>query len=112
MGGKGRKRREKNYRAAHGDKNRRLPPPPVSSSLDALPSKLRHLLSFTRQSQPPPQPSMFFNFANYSYGFVCFCQTSSGSCLFFQIKSWFFVILVLDDKYWIFMYFIGGMLCF
>ncbi|WOG88536.1 hypothetical protein DCAR_0207771 [Daucus carota subsp. sativus] len=59
MGGKGRKRREKNYRAAHGEKNRRLPPPPVSSSLEALPSKLRQILKFTRpypQSQPPPQP--------------------------------------------------------
>ncbi|KAL8114296.1 uncharacterized protein LOC141664146 isoform X1 [Apium graveolens] len=56
MGGKGRKRREKNYKAAHGEKNRRLPPPPVSSSLDALPSKLRHILNFTRPSQPPPLP--------------------------------------------------------
>lgn len=61
MGGKGRKRREKNYRAAHGEKNRLLPPPPVSSSLEALPSKLRQILKFTRpnsQPQRPPQPSM------------------------------------------------------
>ncbi|KAK1376276.1 H/ACA ribonucleoprotein complex [Heracleum sosnowskyi] len=56
MGGKGRKRREKNYRAAHGEKNRRLPPPPVSSSLDALPSKLRQILKFTHPHPQPPQP--------------------------------------------------------
>lgn len=46
MGGKGRKRREKNYRAAHGGYSR-LPPPPNSSQLDALPAKLRKLMSFT-----------------------------------------------------------------
>lgn len=46
MGGKGRRRREKNYRAAHGGPTR-LPPPPDSSQADALPSKLRKLISFT-----------------------------------------------------------------
>ncbi|KAL8142526.1 hypothetical protein V2J09_015558 [Rumex salicifolius] len=46
MGGKGKKRREKNYRSAHGD-NTRLPPPPTPSSIDALPSKLRQLIAFT-----------------------------------------------------------------
>ncbi|PON56768.1 coiled-coil protein [Trema orientale] len=46
MGGKGRKRREKNYRAAHGGYSR-LPPPPNPSQLDALPSKLRQLISLT-----------------------------------------------------------------
>lgn len=44
MGGKGRRRREKNYLAAHGG-NRRLPPPPDPSSVDAIPSKLRKLMS-------------------------------------------------------------------
>ncbi|OAY49280.1 uncharacterized protein LOC110615831 [Manihot esculenta] len=46
MGGKGRKRREKNYKAAHGG-HTRLPPPPDRSQVDALPSKLRHIMSFT-----------------------------------------------------------------
>ncbi|CAA2992945.1 Hypothetical predicted protein [Olea europaea subsp. europaea] len=46
MGGKGIRRREKNYRAAHGGSSR-LPPPPVPSSLDALPSKLRKIMSLT-----------------------------------------------------------------
>ncbi|GMN43029.1 hypothetical protein TIFTF001_012229 [Ficus carica] len=47
MGGKGRKRREKNYKAAHGGGYTRLPPPPDPSQVDALPSKLRKLISFT-----------------------------------------------------------------
>ncbi|XP_058222307.1 uncharacterized protein LOC131332145 isoform X2 [Rhododendron vialii] len=51
MGGKGRKRREKNYRAAHGG-NSRLPPPPKPSSVDALPSKLRAIMAFIHPSQP------------------------------------------------------------
>lgn len=46
MGGKGRRRREKNYLAAHGGPGR-LPPPPHPSQVDALPSKLRKLISFT-----------------------------------------------------------------
>lgn len=46
MGGKGRRRREKNYLAAHGGPAR-LPPPPDLSRVDALPSKLRQLISFT-----------------------------------------------------------------
>ncbi|KAG8641981.1 hypothetical protein MANES_12G053501v8 [Manihot esculenta] len=46
MGGKGRKRREKNYKAAHGG-HTRLPPPPDHSQVDALPSKLHHIMSFT-----------------------------------------------------------------
>ncbi|KAL7203643.1 hypothetical protein ACSBR2_016832 [Camellia fascicularis] len=50
MVGKGKRRREKNYRAAHGGHSL-LPPPPHPSSLDALPSKLRHLMSFTNSSQ-------------------------------------------------------------
>ncbi|KAL1540126.1 coiled-coil domain-containing protein 137-like protein [Salvia divinorum] len=51
MGGKAIRRREKNYRAAHdGGNSTRLPPPPVSSSIDALPSKLRKLMSFAANS--------------------------------------------------------------
>ncbi|KAK7257132.1 hypothetical protein RIF29_30875 [Crotalaria pallida] len=46
MGAKGKKRREKNYRAAHGGYTA-LPPPPDPSKLDALPSKLRQIISFT-----------------------------------------------------------------
>ncbi|KAL2330433.1 hypothetical protein Fmac_018014 [Flemingia macrophylla] len=48
MGGKGKRRREKNYRAAHGGYSG-LPPPPKASQLDALPSKLRKIMSFTHQ---------------------------------------------------------------
>ncbi|KAK4788889.1 hypothetical protein SAY86_020208 [Trapa natans] len=54
MGGKGRKRREKNYRAAHGGNGSTLPPPPDTSKLDALPSKLRKLISFTSSLQSWP----------------------------------------------------------
>ncbi|KAK4373081.1 hypothetical protein RND71_008465 [Anisodus tanguticus] len=46
MGGKGKKRREKNYRAVHGG-TPRLPPPPTPSSIDAVPSKLRQLMAFS-----------------------------------------------------------------
>ncbi|XP_038907272.1 protein PXR1 [Benincasa hispida] len=46
MGGKGMRRRERNYRAAHGGYDR-LPPPPNASQVDTLPSKLRKLMSFT-----------------------------------------------------------------
>ncbi|KAL9228971.1 hypothetical protein vseg_004494 [Gypsophila vaccaria] len=46
MGGKGQKRRAKNYLNSHGG-DKRLPPPPNTSSIDALPSKLRKLMSFT-----------------------------------------------------------------
>ncbi|KAJ9188421.1 hypothetical protein P3X46_003780 [Hevea brasiliensis] len=46
MGGKGRKRIEKNYVAAHGGRTRR-PPPPDLSQVDALHSKLRQIMSFT-----------------------------------------------------------------
>ncbi|CAM0912551.1 unnamed protein product [Alopecurus aequalis] len=44
MVGKGVRRREKNYRAAHGG-DARLPPPPKQRELDALPSKLRRLIA-------------------------------------------------------------------
>ncbi|KAI6706674.1 hypothetical protein NL676_009636 [Syzygium grande] len=54
MVGKGRRRREKNYRAAHGGRTA-LPPPPDPSQLDALPSKLRRLISFASSPPPPPQ---------------------------------------------------------
>ncbi|CAH2057860.1 unnamed protein product [Thlaspi arvense] len=49
MGGKGKKRREKNYLAAHGGPAR-LPPPPDRSKQDALPSKLRILMNYTSPS--------------------------------------------------------------
>ncbi|KAL6972968.1 hypothetical protein U1Q18_027143 [Sarracenia purpurea var. burkii] len=49
MGAKGRKRREKNYIAAHGGHNR-LPPPPDPSSLDDVPSKLRQIMALTNPS--------------------------------------------------------------
>ena len=46
MGGKGIRRRAKNYKEAHGG-YRRLPPPPDRSQPDTLPSKLRKILSYT-----------------------------------------------------------------
>ncbi|KAI4356835.1 hypothetical protein L6164_000822 [Bauhinia variegata] len=54
MGGGGRRRREKNYRAAHGGYSA-LPPPPDPSQVDALPSKLRRIISFTSSPQSQPQ---------------------------------------------------------
>lgn len=45
--------RGRNYRAAHGGYDR-LPPPPNTSQVDTLPSKLRKLMSFT---SPGPQES-------------------------------------------------------
>ncbi|KAK2991366.1 hypothetical protein RJ640_024039 [Escallonia rubra] len=54
MGGKARKRREKNYRAAHGGHNP-LPPPPAASSLDAVPYKLRKLMAFSSTSHHQQQ---------------------------------------------------------
>ncbi|KAM0934761.1 hypothetical protein DsansV1_C31g0219661 [Dioscorea sansibarensis] len=53
MGGKGQRRREKNYLAAHGGV-RRLPPPPDPKELEAIPSKLRKLMLF---KNPPPSAS-------------------------------------------------------
>ncbi|CAK8542261.1 unnamed protein product [Lathyrus sativus] len=53
MGGKGRKRREKNYKAAHGGATA-LPPPPKSSQLDALPFKLRQIISFSKNQNDSP----------------------------------------------------------
>lgn len=50
MGGKGQRRREKNYAAAHGVGRSRLPPPPDPTAVDSLPSKLRKLLAFTSSS--------------------------------------------------------------
>ncbi|PKA47692.1 hypothetical protein AXF42_Ash014469 [Apostasia shenzhenica] len=43
MGGKGRRRRERNYLNAHGG-NTRLPPPPNAKELVALPYKLRKIM--------------------------------------------------------------------
>ncbi|XP_020531355.1 transcription initiation factor TFIID subunit 3 isoform X2 [Amborella trichopoda] len=44
MGGKGRRRREKNFKAAHGLLHTRLPPAPKPNDLEALPFKLRKLI--------------------------------------------------------------------
>ncbi|CAN6480325.1 unnamed protein product [Victoria cruziana] len=52
MGGKGKRRREKNYRAAHGG-DTRLPPPPTVSQIDALPSKLKKLMQLRRAHDNP-----------------------------------------------------------
>ncbi|XP_020574905.1 uncharacterized protein LOC110020941 [Phalaenopsis equestris] len=49
MGGKGRRRREKNYLAAHGG-DKRLPPPPNVKDLEALPSKLRKIIELKNSS--------------------------------------------------------------
>ncbi|KGN46231.1 uncharacterized protein LOC101205981 [Cucumis sativus] len=54
MGGKGMRRRERNYRAAHGGYDR-LPPPPDTSQPDTLPSKLRKLMSFTSSRSQEPE---------------------------------------------------------
>jgi len=48
MGGKGQRRREKNFLAAHGGASR-LPPPPNLKELDALPSKLRKIMQLKNQ---------------------------------------------------------------
>ncbi|KAL5727882.1 hypothetical protein ACHQM5_001026 [Ranunculus cassubicifolius] len=53
MGGKGQRRREKNYKAAHGGYSR-LPPPPKPNEVDTMPSKLRKLIDFTTAPPPPP----------------------------------------------------------
>ncbi|CAN1188894.1 hypothetical protein LINPERHAP2_LOCUS39600 [Linum perenne] len=45
MGGKGLRRRQRNYQAAHGGDSG-LPPPPDASKHDAVPSKLRKLMAF------------------------------------------------------------------
>jgi len=45
MPGKGQRRREKNFQAAHGG-DTRLPPPPKHRELEAIPSKLRRLIAF------------------------------------------------------------------
>lgn len=58
------RRRERNYRAAHGGYDR-LPPPPNTSQVDTLPSKLRKLMSFTS-----PGPQGFFLIV-YLCLFVC-----------------------------------------
>lgn len=75
MGAKGKRRREKNYRAAHGGYTG-LPPPPDPSKLDALPSKLRQILSFTQpiQQQNGSSPSPF-------YLTLCVCVTFCFSVL-------------------------------
>ncbi|EPS66531.1 hypothetical protein M569_08247 [Genlisea aurea] len=53
MGGKGRRRREKNYKAAHGDWANRLPPPPDPNYVDAIPAKLRRIMSISGAGKSP-----------------------------------------------------------
>ena len=74
MVGKGRRRREKNYRAAYGG-GTALPPPPDPSQVDALPSKLRRLISFASPPPPPPQglSSLSLSRANSVVSLCCFC---------------------------------------
>lgn len=82
MGGKGRRRREKNYKAAHGGYSR-LPPPPKSSQVDALPSKLRKLISFTSALSSKPHGP--FSPSPYLCIYVCMFRLlylKCFSCLF------------------------------
>ena len=54
--GKGRKRREANYRAAHGG-HPSLPAPPTPADAMAIPSKLRHIMSL-KASNASSSPSL------------------------------------------------------
>ncbi|CAL9060866.1 unnamed protein product [Musa banksii] len=60
MGGKGKKRREKNYRSAHGG-DTRLPPPPSVKEMEAIPSKLRKIMELknlnSSSAKPGPAPT-------------------------------------------------------
>ncbi|THU61377.1 hypothetical protein C4D60_Mb07t22640 [Musa balbisiana] len=60
MGGKGQKRREKNYRSAHGG-DTRLPPPPSVKEMEAIPSKLRKIMELknlnSSSAKPGPAPN-------------------------------------------------------
>lgn len=78
MAGKGRKRREKNYRAAHGGSTA-LPPPPKSSQLDALPFKLRQIMNFTKHQNG----SFSFPFTFFASIFLTFLFLIAFPC--FQI---------------------------
>ncbi|WOL14771.1 hypothetical protein Cni_G23552 [Canna indica] len=59
MGGKGQRRREKNYQAAHGGE-KRLPPAPNHKEIEAIPSKLRKIMELKNNSfssvKPGPAP--------------------------------------------------------
>ncbi|RWW21100.1 hypothetical protein BHE74_00014365 [Ensete ventricosum] len=55
MGGKGQRRREKNYRAAHGG-NTRLPPPPSVNEMEAIPSKLRKIMELKNLNSSSAKP--------------------------------------------------------
>ena len=86
MGGKGQRRREKNYAAAHGGHSR-LPPPPVLSQIDAVPSKLRKLMSLTSSLSPKPQGSpplslsLFLSICLY----IGFCIFLKWLCVCFRV---------------------------
>ncbi|XP_078448020.1 coiled-coil protein isoform X2 [Wolffia australiana] len=56
MPGKGKRRRERNFRAAHGGESR-LPPPPDPRAVDAIPSKLRRLMQFMNGAPTIPGSS-------------------------------------------------------
>ncbi|URE15502.1 hypothetical protein MUK42_11103 [Musa troglodytarum] len=60
MGGKGQRRREKNYRSAHGG-DTRLPPPPSVKEMEAIPSKLRKIMELknlnSSSAKPGPAPT-------------------------------------------------------
>jgi hypothetical protein len=44
--GKGRKRRESNFKASHPDSMPRLAPPPATKDISAVPAKLRRIMQF------------------------------------------------------------------
>jgi hypothetical protein len=46
MKGKGRKRREANFKASHPEAANRLAPPPATKDVSAIPSKLRKIMKF------------------------------------------------------------------
>ena len=93
MGRKGQKRREKNYAAAHGGHSR-LPPPPVLSQIDAVPSKLRKLMSLTSSLSPKPQGSLSLSLSLSRFLSIClyigFCIFLRWLCVCFRVccKGW------------------------
>jgi len=87
MGGKGRRRREKNYRAAHGGSHSLLPPPPKSSQVDALPSKLRKLISLTSQLHDGTPSLSTPSSTSQSLSFPLFCLFTYAFFFLFFLDS-------------------------